>query len=262
MARGRDREIEVTLMVCTPEPGTVADEVAALTDIGGYALTPEPDQSIHDLYFDFDDGRLGERGLAFRVRNLDGHDLLTVKGPGRRTATGAKDRLEVEGDWSLGVLGRALHLLAGLGVDVPEDVPPAGPPQPRPALERLGLVVVQDRRTRRRPRRVTRIGGSDDPLAELAVDAVVYHFFPGEARLFEIEIETARLAGSLVLPQLAGALLNRWPGQLRRWPHSKLATGFALAALAGAGSIASFTDRDGVLEPEAWERLEDHLGPS
>jgi inorganic triphosphatase YgiF len=261
MARRRKREVEVALAVCSPEPALVADAIAEATDIGGYALERQPEQAIHDRYFDFDDGRLGDRGLAFRVRNLDGRDILTLKGPGRRTISDGTDRFEVEGEWSLRVLGHALHLLAGFGIDVPEDVAPAGPPEPRPALERLGFVVVQDRHTRRRPRRVTRIGGSDDPLAELAVDAVEYSFPRRNATLFEIEIETTRLAGNLVLTELASALLTRWPGQLRRWSHSKLATGHALAALAAPGSLALFTDRDGILKPEAWDRLEDRLGP-
>ncbi|MEJ2186233.1 MAG: CYTH domain-containing protein [Gemmatimonadota bacterium] len=261
MARGREREVEVALVVCAPEPGSVADEVAELADIAGYALEPGPDQQIHDQYFDFDDGRLGDRGLAFRVRNIDGRDVLTVKGPGRRMTTGAKDRLEVEGDWSLSVLGHALHLLAGFGVDVPVDVAPAGPPQPRPALERLGFLIVQDRHTLRRPRRVTRVGGSGDVLAELAIDAVEYELPRRNARLFEVEVETTRLAGSLVLAELASALLTRWPDQLRRWPHSKLATGFALDALAAPSSLGTLTDRDGVLKPAAWERLEERLGP-
>ncbi len=261
MARGREREVEVALVVSAPEPGSLADEVAALADIAGYALEARPDQEIRDLYFDFDDGRLGDRGLAFRVRNIDGRNLLTVKGPGRRMALGAKDRLEVEGEWSLRVLGHALHLIAGFGIDIPADIAPAGPPEPRPALERLGFIIVQDRHTRRRPRRVTRIGGTGDVLAELAVDAVEYQFPWRNARLFEIEVETTRLAGSLVLAEIASALLTRWPGALRRWPHSKLATGFALAALAAPGSLSGLTDRDGVLRPEAWERLEERLGP-
>lgn len=259
--RGREREVEVALVVCAADPGSVADDVAALSDIAGYAMAPQPDQVIHDLYFDFDDGRLGDRGLAFRVRNIDGHDVLTVKGPGRRTNTGAKDRLEVEGDWSLRVLGHALHLLAGFGIDIPVDVAPAGPPEPRPALERLGFIVVQERHTLRRPRQVSRVGGSGDVLAELAIDAVEYQFPRRNVRLFEVEVETARMAGSLVLAELASALLSRWPDQLRRWSHSKLATGFALAALAAPGSLGTITDRDGVLKPEAWERLEERLGP-
>lgn len=260
MAREREREVEVALAVCAADPASVADAVAELADIAGYAFTPVPAQDIHDLYFDFDDGRLGSRGLAFRVRSLDGRALLTLKGPGRRLATGGKDRLEVEGAWSPRVLGRALHLLAGFGIDVP-DVPSTGPPEPGLALQRLGLAVVQDRRTRRRPRRITRVGGSGDTLAELAVDAVDYQIPGNDVRLFEVEIQTARLAGSLVLAELSGALLKRWPGQLRRWPHAKLATGFALTALTVAGSLATLTDRDGVLAPEGWDRVEEELAP-
>lgn len=257
MVRGREREIEVALMACTPQAGAVADEVASLTEIAGYTLMPAPDRAIHDLYFDFDDGRLGDRGLGFRVRNLDGHDLLTLKGPGRRTATGANDRLEVEGDWSLGVLGHALHLLAGFGIDVPHDIPPAGPTEPQRALERLGFIVVQDRHTRRRPRQVNRAG---NVIAELVIDDVAYHFLRRDARFFQIEIEAAS-GGAIAIAELTSALLHRWPDQLRRWPHSKIATGFALAALAGFGSITALTDSDGVLKPEVWDRLEERLGP-
>jgi len=260
MPDSRFTEVEVALLVCADEPEAVADAIAGLADIGGYALTPEPEQAIHDLYFDFDDGRLAAHGIALRVRNVNARTLLTVKGPGRRAGAGAHDRMEVEGDWSLRALSHALHIIAGFDVEVPELVETAGPRESHAALANLGLTVIQDRRTLRRPRRVARAKKPDANLAELAVDIVDYMFDRGGARLFEVEVETTHLAGSLVLSEISGALLRRWPRELRRWEYSKITTGLALAEAAENGSLAHILSADGTVKAEGCGELEQILG--
>lgn len=249
------REREATLAVVSERPGRTAERIAALRELAGFVLEPLADRDLRDVYLDRDDGALRRTGLALRLRrSRDGEaPLLAVKGAGRPAAGGGTERLEVEGRWGAEALAAAREALEETGV--PGDLLPSEPggDDPLDRLRALGWRVVQDRRTRRRPRRVRSGAGSD--AGELVVDEV--GFRPGGRRAVHREVEVEAPAGGPLPSGLVETLLERFPGELRRWEHPKLATGRALERLlSGAGSRRRWLGPGDALWPRAYDRLE------
>jgi len=199
-------------MIAARDPALVAERVAALSSIAGYRLRPMAPQPIHDRYLDTAQRALAAGGVALRFRTIDHERFLTVKGPSRRTAWGTAERLEFEAGWSAESLRRMIDVLHRAGVTLPRISGSTG--APLEILRALGLDVVQDRHTHRRPRRVTR---ADDPrgavLAELAVDAVVYRLEVGRVRLYQIEIEAASAGAAPVVRAILDRLAAQYGGQ-------------------------------------------------
>ena len=73
--------------------------MAALEAVDRFLLRPRPPQRIRDTYLDTGAGDLATARVAFRVRDLDGRPLLTLKSAAVRTGLAA-ERLELEGPWS------------------------------------------------------------------------------------------------------------------------------------------------------------------
>lgn len=230
------QETEVALLVVSTDPAGTADRVAALRGLAGHRLEPLPDRGIHDTYYDFADRRLARAGHSLRWRRVDGEDRVTLKGRSADLPGGGKRRPELEAPWSPGMARSLWRTLEARGLlDAGAEPPDAALPPGR-ALESRGLRPIQARRTRRRPRAVRReVGG--DVVAELVVDAVDYELGEARPRIHEVEVEAAADAGEAVLDALCGALLDALPGELRRWSHSKLSTGLALARLRSAGGL-------------------------
>ncbi|MBV9772437.1 MAG: CYTH domain-containing protein [Gemmatimonadetes bacterium] len=251
------REIEIALLIRSGRPREVADWVAALAAVGGYRLVPRASQAIRDRYVDTPDRLLRRHRAGLRVREVDGRRLLTLKGERRRGAPGEPaDRMEVELPWSAAALARVLEVLATLGVALPAPVAGVDDGDPFAALAAIGLEVVQDRSNRRRVRDVVAREEDGGPaLAELVVDSVRYAFHGREALHHEVEVEAKAHCDPALLREVAGALRERFPGELVPWPHSKQATGAALEALLGGPEADSLTGPGGDLEPEAYDRI-------
>ena len=106
-------------------------------------------------------------------------------------------------------------------------------------------MTVQDRETLRRPRHLVAPDGSRP--AEMAIDTVTYRAAGRELRHHEVEIESpSELA---VVEAAARELLQAFGAELVPWPHSKLATGIAIAVLAALGELATLADAAGEITP-------------
>lgn len=255
MSAGAAREeLEAALTISADDPGRVAGEVAALSSIAGYRLRPGAPQPIHDLYLDTPQRGLLARRIALRLRTIARDRFVTVKGPPRQTAWGAVERLELEARWSAESLNLMIEALRGEGVTLPRASGRTG--APIETLRALGLDVVQDRRTHRRPRAVTR---ADDPrgvaLAELAVDAVVYRLETAMVHLHQVEIEARSADGAPVVRAIVDRLATQFAPALRPWPYGKLVTGEAIARLLRTGSLTGLIGADGTLLPAGIERI-------
>ena len=248
-----DREREATLAVASREPGRAADRVARLEELAGLRLEPLPERRIRDVYLDRPAGELRAAGLALRLRREDGRDpVLAVKGDERRLEGGGTDRLEVEASWGEEALGRVREALTEAGL--PPDWLLEGP-APGDPLDRLlarGWRPVQERTTRRRPRRLVASDGRT--AGELAVDEV--RFRAGGRTVVHREVEVEAAADADPPGRAADALREGFPGDLRPWDHSKLATGRALQRLLEGGDPDTWLGPEGGLRPEAYDRLE------
>lgn len=247
------REREASLAVTSPQPGRVADRLAAVRELAGFRVEPLPDRDLRDVYLDRSDERLRREGLALRLRWTDGGPpLLAVKGDERELPGGGVDRLEREAPWGREGLSAVEEVLAGAGLSaeaLPGDT--AGAP-PLDRLRAFGWRVVQERRTRRRPRRLVRDRDGVE-AGELVVDEVRFQAGGGPAIHRELEVEAA--PGRAPPAGIVEALMRRPEDALRPWDHSKLATGRALEALLAEGEPDRWRGPDGSLTPAAYDRM-------
>jgi inorganic triphosphatase YgiF len=252
------REVEGVLLVSADDQEGAGRRVGALERVDRFELRPRPTQRIRDVYLDTGDGALAGARVAFRVRELDGRPLLTVKANPVRSGL-ATERLELEAPWSAEALQSMLEELRRHGVQLPD--PPEGTEagEPLADLAGLGLQPTQSRHTTRIPRDVHERGRNGGPVAELTVDDVAYQLPAGTARLLEVEVE-AKGAGELETVQaLLEALAEVFPDDLRPWPYGKLATGRAVERLLAAGRPEGLLDPSGRISPAAHDRLAEYL---
>jgi hypothetical protein len=220
--------------------------VAALGSIAGYRLSPIAPRIMRDRYLDTGQRALAARRIALRRRAIADGWLVTVKGPPRPASPGLSRRLELEAPWSPEALGRIVDALRAEGVTLPRLSGSTG--APLEAARSLGLRVVQDRETHRRPRVVTRV---DDPrgaaLAELAVDAVAYRIEAKIVRLYQVEVEARSADAAPAVRAIMDRLAAQFAPALRPWPYGKLATGEAITRLLRAGDLDGALGADGAL---------------
>jgi len=132
---------------------------------------------------------------------------------------------------------------------------------PVSVARRMGLRVLQDRETLRRPSSV-RTGSEGRMLAELVVDRVAFRPSGGPVLHYEVEVEAANAGGKDTVQGVVSALAERYGRRLRPWDHPKLATGEALRVLADRGSLERVLDARRTLLPEAYDELESLLAAS
>jgi hypothetical protein len=281
------REVEGALLVCADDQEAVGRKVMALQGVDRFELRPRPAQRIRDVYLDTGDGALAAARVAFRVRELDGEPLLTLKADPVRSGLAA-ERLELEAPWSAGALGAALEELRRHGIELPDPPPPEGSGEPRRGapvgregsgeprggapvgrvlgagapladLGALGLRPTQTRETTRTPRDVHERGRAAGPVAELTLDDVGYQLPAGTARLLEVEVEAKGPGGLEEVQALLEALAETFAGELKPWPYGKLVTGRAVERLLAAGRLEGQLDERQRIRPAAHDLLAEFL---
>lgn len=254
------REIEATLVICSEEPQVVVRQIADVASIANYQLVPQDAQGIHDFYLDTADQELQAQKLALRVREIAGSIWLTIKGPSQPSDRGGMERLEIEEPWSDDALTRVVEELTNRGVKILEQHQAYDYDHPLDVMKTLGLEVVQDRETHREIRNILKPGEKGGPLlAELAIDSVVYRFSAQDICHHEVEIEAKVENASIVLKTVIESLLEKFGTVLRKWDHSKLATGKAIERLLSEKAPARFLDMDNNLKPDTYEKIDCYL---
>jgi len=245
------QEVEAALVVTAQAPHAVLEEIAARSSLGDFSLCPRPDRQIHDTYYDTPDSVLGARCFSLRLRRVAGRVLVTLKGAAASADAALKTRQEMEAEWSAATLHSVLAALARHAIHLP---PPSSLDDPSQSLAALGLCVIQERHTHRRPREVSR-GVGTPVLAEMALDAVTFHLPGQEVRHCEIEVEAAHGATPADIKEISLALREAYPGCLQPWPFAKLALGFALLRLQQEGCLNALLTPQGTLRPVAYRLL-------
>lgn len=265
--RSSSRETEAALLIWSDSPKAFARKIARLASISDYRLLTRDPQAIHDVYFDTPARALQAQKLALRVRRVGRSSWITLKGPGPSTDWGGVDRLEIEAAWSEDALARVIKELADRGIELRQPHEDLGDAPPLDVMRSMGLEVIQNRRDRRRVRNIVPVeeglvanDEDDGPvLAELAIDAVVYHFSGQDVRLYELEVEAKIRRGSRVLRDVIAGLVARYGPALRRWRYGKLVTGRAIEELLSEGALEGLMDDGGHLKPVALDKIDDHL---
>ena len=267
------REVEGVLLVRADDQDAAGERVAALETVGRFDLRARPPQRIRDTYLDTGDGALATARVAFRVRELDGRPLLTLKSEAVRSGLAA-ERLELEAPWSAAALRTVLEELRRRDIALRPPAPEgsgeprrgapvsrvAGEGEPLADLAGLGLLPTQIRETTRTPRDVVeRDDPGAGPVAELTLDDVAYQLPAGRARLLEVEVEAKGPGGLETVQTLLEALAEAFPDDLRPWPYGKLATGRAVEQLLAEGRLEGLLAGDGRIRPAAHELLAEFL---
>jgi len=257
--RSDSREIEASLIIWSENPQAVARQIAVLTSIANYRLLPHGSLTIHDVYFDTLDHALRTQELALRVREIGAAHWITLKGQSQPSDWGGVDRLEIEVPWSKDALTRVVQELVDRGIELLRQRQDFDDAHPLDVMASLGLEVVQDRESHRQVRNVVSAGGeSGSVLAELAIDSVVYHFGGREICHHEVEIE-AKEGNLAVVRTVAENLVAMYRPALRRWGHSKLATGKAIEKMLSEGVLEGLLDINNNLKPVAYDKIDDYL---
>lgn len=255
------REIEATLIIRSKNPQFVARQVEELRLIARYRLLPQDSVTIHDLYFDTPDRKLQTQKLALRVREIGTKRWITLKGPSQPTDWGGVERLEIEAPWSQDALTRVVKELTDRRINMLLHDQDFDRTHPLDVMTSSGLEVVQNRETHRQVRNVV-FRESGPVLAELAIDSVVYYFGDQEIRHHEVEIEAKVRDSSTVLRTVIEeltAIRGMYGPVLRRWDHSKLATGMAIQKMLNEGALSGLLDNERNLTPIAYEKIDDYL---
>ena len=258
MDAGGDMEAEAVLFVASADPAAVATAVLAIDPPAGGSLGPVRSIQTVDSHFDTPDRALAERDLSLRLRRLPDRTVLGLKGEEVWTEKGVL-RLEVEERWSPNGLATILHELGFRDVALTWPGIPITGSDPDAVLRSIGLEVVQTRALARSARTVLDAEGK--AVAELSLDVVTQRVEGRRVVYREVEIEAANPSEYSAVSELADALLALLPGDLRRWRHSKLATGIAIARLFGSeGDPSGLLTGDGELTPAAVDALASELG--
>jgi len=254
----KPREVEGVLLVWADDQEAAGRRVAGLQAVDRFELRPRPAQRIRDVYLDTGDGALAAAKVAFRVRELDGQPLLTLKADSVRSGLAA-ERLELEAPWSAGALRTVLEELGRRGIELPDPPEGAGAGEPLADLGGLGLRPTQTRETTRTPRDVLDKGQAGGRVAELTLDDVGYQLPAGTARLLEVEVEAKGPGGLETVQALLQALAEAFPSDLKPWPFGKLATGRAVERLLAEGRLEGLLDDRQRIRPAAHDLLTEFL---
>ena len=250
MSESNHPEYELVLMVRSLDPAGVLEKISELTSLGDYRLIRKETEKLRDVYFDTRDHSLSRRRLNLRLRYLTGVVRITLKqSPGFFTRN-RNERRETELDWSFVSLSEILHEISRRGIRLETKDPGEG--DPADALKKLGLVVIQDRETKRSRREV--VSPQGELLAELAIDSVTYHFEGENIMIDEVEVEAKSKNGRKVVEEVAKNLTHVFGLKVQRWRSGKLSTGMKIEKLLRNGRLNGLIE-EGRLKQEAYELL-------
>jgi CYTH domain len=250
-------EIEATLVIRSEDPASIVKELAALTSIANCRLQPRDSILIRDTYFDT--GPAKDK-FALRIREVGRTQLITVKGPMRRTTWGAVERLEIEEVWSAESLRRAMEEIRGETFLLPVNESEFDWISPVEVMKRAGLEVLQRRETFRHVREIlSGTGHTDRRIGELAIDSGIYHFLNLDVLHYEVEIESKGEEEAEMLKAVLDGLVSAYGEDLLPWEWNKLSTGLALETILGRLPREALLDENNVVLPKTYELIDREL---
>jgi inorganic triphosphatase YgiF len=246
-------ESEIALIIKDNADST-RKELAGVRHILNYDLKPKPPRIVHDTYYDTPENSLRQRKISLRTRRVRDNLLISTKSDIRRISGNIIRRRETELIWSydsVRLLARTLKLKnPATSVARFQSVPAST------TLTTMGLNVIQERRTLREARDVTRKGKSSaSTLAEVAIDRVTYTFPDIKVRLSEVEVEAKSPRSLTTVQEIANMLISKYQPILQQWFHGKFVTGLAIGKLLKIESLQSYLVR-GNLGPKAFELID------
>lgn len=219
-------EVELKLSVTGQNPDALLDDLAQLDELGGLRLGPPADHRLRDVYWDLPDGGLRLLKLSLRLRHIDDRVVFTAKG-GTSNSDGIFRRYELEVPASRENWQEVREALRNEGVKLGKKMSGDVPEQ---WLHDAGLLVTQDRQTRRTVKYAFADATRDQPLAELALDRTRFELKRLHVDYWEIEVEQLHgVEGADEAPRVLGrALLDRYAGRLELSTMGKYSRGLQI----------------------------------
>lgn len=247
------KETEAALIIYSEKPQEIADKIGKLDLVDGYLLVTKGVLHIEDVYFDTARQELNQKELALRIRTFNGEHLITLKGPSKETGDkNVIERLEIEEKWSKSSLDKMTGMLKKYGVIIAKDNY-FEENSPIETLEKLGLVILQKRSTKRI---VKNIEKRNQLVAELDIDEVSYHFGSKTIQIFQIEIETKKDDNKDVI-NIISNLNNIFGTKLKAWNYGKIVTGNVIQKLSEQGLKELV--KDNIIVPSGYDMIENEL---
>jgi inorganic triphosphatase YgiF len=252
-------ESEITFVVCADHPRQVLEQIGRMTSIGGLRVEGVGSLQIRDCYFDTAGRVLQGSHWALRIRKIRSECFIALKGPEAETPWGGVKRTEFEEPWSQEALRVTVAELAGHHIGLPGGLTGFDATLPEDVLARLGLEKIQDRQTLRQVLEIMAksvLNGSS--LVEVDLDTVIYSFHNRKIRHHEVEIEARAEENQDLLTIVVEELIAAHGSLVRRWDHSKLATGLAIEELLATGCLV-IPEKDRELVPGDYEKIDAFL---
>ncbi|UCE07207.1 MAG: hypothetical protein JSW07_04010, partial [bacterium] len=183
--------------------------------------------------------------------------LITLKGDSKPTDWGGHNRLEIERTWSETALVTILEELKKRKIQLSQFDKRWDFSNSIQFLEKIGLQIIQERTNQRRIRNIVQQNKSRTTvLAELAIDSVTYQFKHQKVRFHELEIESKSKDSALMFEEIIQTLLKMFESILKKWDHSKLATGKAVEKLLDEGNLEELLDEFNNLKPKGFDKID------
>ena len=242
-------EVEGKLVLTSPKRPEVLEEVAGLSEVGGFTVVGRSDHSLSDAYFDTTNRDLAGAGLALRIRTEDGTERLTLKGD-PAVDSGVVSRFEFEEDWSPEALQEVLEAMGEAGVRLDTANLERGHGA-TVALESLGFRPTAPRTNNRTVLELA--DGENGLVAEVDVDRVIFTIGDKKVRHYEIECEAHSGKSSDSIRAVLSDLRSRFTA-LTPVTYSKLALAEHLEQLERSGHLTELLDGE-TLTREAYTAI-------
>ena len=248
-------ELETTLLMDSPRREAILYHLADIDRIGPYEIVSKGSCTIFDRYFDTRDRAFMKKRAALRLRQIGPTLMLCMKAKDYVHEWGGIERIEIEEVWCEETLERIICALDETSLEM--NNLSFGQGDPAHTLSCLGLQCIQDRQTDRITRDII------DPestsfarCAEMALDTVHYRFEKQSFRHFEVEIEAKAAGSEQHILGVVALLKADFPGEMKRWDHNKLITGYALEALVKRGAFRCGEQDMGVIGRPGYEKID------
>lgn len=255
MKKNNHTEIESKLLVIAKRPKDFLEQISRKSIVIHYKLIKIGRQKIRDIYLDSTDDQLKQQRLALRLRKINHHFFLTLKGKTQMAKWGGVSRLEIELPYSLSALKKIDEILKQNNISFNLFAKKSVTENPLTFLQHAPLKIIQDRETSRRIRHIVSQEHSEKILAEMALDTVTYRLTNLTIHQAEIELEAKSSAGIEAIQHIHNFLLQTNPDKLRIWTLSKLTTGLLLEKISQKENLQSYLDNQNYLLPEIYELI-------
>lgn len=218
-----------------------------------YQLIPQNSKEFWDIYIDTPERYLRQMKIALRVRKDYNKNLVTLKIPTSENIETGRNDIEIEKAWSKVALNDIFTVLLyhikkdkahekvvikkinEISKNIAKDGPSISNDITDRSIEELGLQVVQKRYTKRETRNIIhKAEKSEEVLAELVIDSVVFDISNKKIHHYDIEVEEKTRNGASVTARESIMEIftkSNYGPFLKKWKHGKIVLGYGIEKL-------------------------------